>query len=233
MNASLIADLERSGMCVMRGAMPPSAIEALRVEMERVTAGRSVAGLRDVERLSEAISELARSPQILGLATAILGPEATPVRVLFFDKTPQKNWPVLWHQDVTIAVQETADLEGYGPWSLKDGRPHVQPPLDVLEAMISLRIHVDDVAEGNGALEVILGSHVQGVLSRESIDALTAEEVVTCSIRAGDVMVMRPLLLHASARAENPSHRRVIHVEYCAVVLPTPLQWSSNLASRG
>ena len=133
---------------------------------------------------------------------------------------------MLWHQDLTIAVRESADLEGYGPWSVKDDRPHVQPPLEILERMVSLRIHLDNADADNGALKVIAGSHTRGVLSSAAIEALKAQEIVTCDVQAGDVMVMRPLLLHASGRALRPDHRRVIHIEYCAQALPAPLQWS-------
>jgi hypothetical protein len=36
---------------------------------------------------------------------------------------------------------------------------------------------------------------------------------------------MRPLLLHASASARVPGHRRVIHLEYAAESLPDGLEW--------
>ncbi len=85
------------------------------------------------------IAEFAITPKVLGLLTTILGIEPFPVRSIFFDKTPEANWLVPWHQDLSIAVKQRVDLPGYGPWSTKDGVPHVQPPVEILESMIAVR----------------------------------------------------------------------------------------------
>jgi hypothetical protein len=37
---------------------------------------------------------------------------------------------------------------------------------------------------------------------------------VDCLVGAGGVVAMRPLLLHASSKAESDRPRRVIHIEY-------------------
>jgi hypothetical protein len=171
------------------------------------------------------VKDWACAPPLLGMIESAFSTRFRPVRVIFFDKTAGKNWPVAWHQDRTIAVTQQADeLEGYGPWSLKAGVVHVQPPIAVLESMITLRIHLDDTPGGNGALRVVPGSHLHGFVTSENFPGRETE-VVCCEAEAGDVLAMRPLLLHSSPRSVTPSHRRVLHVEYAAVDLPAPMDW--------
>ena len=100
------------------------------------------------------------------------------------------------------------------------------------EAMIPLRWHLDDCDESNGALRVISGSHRRGRLSAGQITEIRkTEKEVTCSIRAGDVLLMRPLLLHASSQATVPRHRRVVHVEYATQALADGLDWAETVVS--
>jgi len=155
-----------------------------------------------------------------------LNGDAFPVRALFFDKVPDANWKVPWHQDITIAVRERIDTLGFSGWSEKDGVPHVHPPEHVLNEMLSLRIHLDDCGQDNGPLRVLPGTHNKGVLGSEGIEfhKLQNAEVI-CNAKAGDVLAMRPLLLHASSPAKSPSHRRVIHIEYACSPLPAGLNW--------
>ena len=172
------------------------------------------------------VAEVARSEKMLGLVRPYTGELAKPVRAIYFDKSAGANWLVAWHQDLTIAVEERVDVAGFGPWSVKDGVPHVQPPVELLEKMLAARIHLDDFDESNGALRVLPGTHRLGRLSSEEIQRLRAEKQETvCSARAGDVMLMRPLLLHASGKSDGNGHRRVLHIEYAGTELPGGLRW--------
>lgn len=85
----------------------------------QVDAGGARAGVRDVLRREEAFQDLADSPAVRSIVEPILGPAAFVVRSILFDKTPDANWDVVWHQDVTIAVQERHEVAGFGPWSMK------------------------------------------------------------------------------------------------------------------
>jgi len=134
-------------------------------------------------------------------------------RSILFDKTPEENWPVAWHQDLTIALRGQADVPGYGPWSIKEGAPHVQPPTALLENMVTLRIHLDDTPAGNGALAVIPGSHLHGRTPANGVAARVQGPVI-CECRTGDVLMMSPLILHSSKRAVAPRRRRIVHFEY-------------------
>ena len=129
-------------------------------------------------------------------------------------------------QDLSLAVRARAQVSGFGPWSTKDGIPHVQPPVELLEQMLTVRLHLDDANDSNGALRVLPGSHRLGRLSAERIQQLRREQCdILCSASAGDGLLMRPLLLHASSRSTSLLHRRVLHVEYAAFTLPDELQW--------
>jgi ectoine hydroxylase-related dioxygenase (phytanoyl-CoA dioxygenase family) len=160
---------------------------------------------------------------------AVLGRGARVVRGILFDKTEDANWKVPWHQDVTIAVTRRVEAEGFGPWSQKAGVLHVQPPASVLERMVSVRLHLDDCPKENGALRVIAGSHSGGKLGENLIQELAEGSAsVICAMRRGGVLMMRPLLLHASSASSIPGHRRVIHLDYAAVDLPSGMDWAAN-----
>jgi ectoine hydroxylase-related dioxygenase (phytanoyl-CoA dioxygenase family) len=174
--------------------------------------------------------ELAGSPAIRHLIEPVLGAECYPVRGILFDKVPGANWKVPWHQDVTIAVQNRIEAEGFGPWSIKVDVLHVQPPAAVLEQMLSLRLHLDPCGEGNGALRVIPGSHRWGRIAEGKIPSIReASHEHACLLGIGDVLLMRPLLLHASSASCVPDHRRVIHLDFAAAQLPPGMGWFSEL----
>lgn len=182
-----------------------------------------------IRNLLEAVPEvqvLARSDPVRAVVETVLGPAAFAVRGILFDKTPAANWKVAWHQDLTIAVREPKETPGFGPWSTKAGIPHVQPPVEILQRMLAVRIHLDDCGPANGPLWVIPGSHRSGRLRSGQI-ARWREAVpqVACTSSRGGVLFMRPLLLHASSPATVPRHRRVVHLEFAAEELPHGLQW--------
>jgi len=177
------------------------------------------------------IARLAASPTLRQFATAALGDSCFAVRALFFDKTPDANWRVIWHQDLTVATQQRADVPNYGPWTAKAGVPHVQPPADILEHMLAVRVHLDPCTSDNGPVRVISGTHRLGRLTAGAIERIRAKETESiCLASEGAVLAFRPLLLHASSPAAHPAHRRVIHIEYAARELVPPLVWHRQVA---
>jgi ectoine hydroxylase-related dioxygenase (phytanoyl-CoA dioxygenase family) len=216
------AGFDGDGFAVSRGVAPTPLV----VRLARMLPPAPRAGVRNLTAISPVARELAGEPAVRSLAGAVLGPGAIVARAILFDKTPDANWAVPFHQDSTIAVRERIDVEGFGPWSIKEGLPHVQPPAHILERMVTIRIHVDPCDESNGPLVVLPGSHAHGLLNDADVARwkATARQVVCCA-DAGDAVVMRPLLLHASPRASNPSRRRVVHLEFAAGPLPGGLQW--------
>lgn len=162
---------------------------------------------------------------------AVLGTGSFAVRAVFFDKIVDANWSLGWHQDSVIAVQDRRDVADFVGWSNKAGVWQVQPPAEVLAKMIAVRLHLDDNRANNGPLRVLPDSHRFGWLDDE-IDRWKADvPEVVCDVRAGDAVVMRPLLLHASAKSDVPCHRRVIHIEYACADLPGGLQWRDQIGA--
>jgi len=150
------------------------------------------------------------------------------VKSIYFDKPGTSNWFVSYHQDLTITVDRKEKIAGFGPWTVKQDQFAVQPPVNILENMFTMRIHLDDTDENNGALKVIPGSHLKKIYRPETID-WSVEKETTCCVPKGGVMVMKPLLLHASGRTVNGRNRRVLHIEFCNKELPAPLTWAERL----
>lgn len=221
------------GWSLVPGLVDPADLDALRtaadlaVQNPQARSRRGSAyGLRNLLQMMPAARELAWSAILLDRVRSVLGPEAKPVKGILFDKTEQANWAVPWHQDLAIAVQERRAVPGYEAWSEKDGVPHVQPPSEVMEQILALRVHLDDCPAENGALKIIPGSHAQGRLADADVEHWrTTVPAVTCIAQAGDALFMRPLLLHSSGVATQPCRRRVLHFEYTAVQLPGGLKY--------
>lgn len=185
-----------------------------------------VPGMRNLLEAVPEVARLARDPRVRGIAESVLGPDCAAVRGILFDKMPEANWKVAWHQDLTIGVKKRVEVAGFGPWSVKAGVDSVQPPTDVLERMITIRLHLDDCREDNGPLRVIPGSHGFGRLDAPAIAEWRSRgPVISTAVPAGAALVMRPLLLHASSPAASPHHRRVVHLDFAGCALPGGLEW--------
>lgn len=148
------------------------------------------------------------------------------IKAIYFDKPPNANWIVPWHQDLTIVTNQKKEIEGYSKWRLKNGKYYVQPPLTILENIVTIRLHLDDCTAENGALKVIEGSHRNGI--DQKLD-FTKEKPVICEVKKGGVLVMKPLIYHASKRTENNLNRRVIHLEFTNQVLPKGLVYGERI----
>ncbi len=229
--------LEENGFAIVDAVLPREQIVALTALVEEATRraehtrGGQAYALREVFDCLPRMPELVASPAFAQLLEPVLGQGYFAVRGLLFDKIPQANWKVPWHQDLTIAVRQRIEAPGFGPWSVKNNLPHVQPPTEVLEKMLTLRLHLDDCHADNGALRVLPGTHHQGKLSATQIQAARQDgEEVVCEVPAGGVLLMRPMLLHASSPASVPSHRRVLHFDFAAQELPHGLQWHCHIS---
>ena len=161
------------------------------------------------------VAELAEHAALLRVARGLLGRDALPFRATFFDKSPNSNWLVSWHQDTALPLTARTETPGWGPWSTKDGIIYAHAPADALEKVLALRIHLDDSTSTNGPLRVLPRTHRMGVLTDAEIHASSKETgEVECAVAAGGVVVMRPLVIHASSKSESGLPRRVLHIEY-------------------
>ncbi|KAB1230600.1 phytanoyl-CoA dioxygenase family protein [Chryseobacterium viscerum] len=174
------------------------------------------------------IRNLVFNDNIQKVVKEIFGEKYFVVKSIYFDKPETSNWYVAYHQDLTISVDKKLDLPDFGPWTTKKNQFAVQPPLDILENIYTIRIHLDDTDENNGALKVVPKSHAKGIYRPETID-WTVETEEICNVEKGGIMIMKPLTLHGSNRTTNGKKRRVIHIEFSDMELPEVLQWSERM----
>jgi ectoine hydroxylase-related dioxygenase (phytanoyl-CoA dioxygenase family) len=229
-------EIEVRGFIVISGVLDSATVDRVIEELRSIPRtnatkerGGSYFGIRNLLSIAPYVCELANSPSIRSIVDPLLGKQARVVRGIFFDKTPEANWKVPWHQDLTIAVRQRKEAVGFNCWTQKAGTIHVQPPTSVMEGILTLRLHLDDTNEDSGALKVLPGSHTYGRLSPTAIQRTRREKPsFVCAAKKGDVLVMRPLLLHSSSVSSNASHRRVVHLEYAPMDLPGGLEWSQS-----
>jgi len=224
-----LTQVESDGFAILRDVLTPAevsrALSLLNAYSSQLSAVGK-AGARDVLDSIPDLRQFAWHPNVRTIVHQVLGEAAFLVRATLFDKTAITNWKVPWHQDLTIAVKDREDVAGYGPWSVKAGVRHVQPPSEVLERMITVRLHLDPCGERNGALRVMPGSHRVGRINQNHVaDYLCMHATTLCSAQPGDALVMRPLLLHASSASARPMHRRVLHFDYAVGTLAGGLKW--------
>jgi len=215
--------VDRDGFAIIERCVASTVLDQLQAALP--SAGEQ-AGLRNILTDRPVVRDFAKSAPIRAAVEAILGPNCFAVRGLLFDKTPDANWKVAWHQDLTIAVRQRRNVDGFSAWSMKDDVLHVQPPTSILEHMLALRLHLDDCHEENGPLRVLRGSHRDGRLDASAFDRWKATVPETrCIVDRGGVVLMRPLLLHASSVSKEVTHRRVVHLEFANCELPGGLEW--------
>lgn len=174
------------------------------------------------------VVDLVFTDKLKTLIREVIGDHCFVVKSIYFDKPETSNWYVAYHQDLTISVDKKSELENFGPWTTKQNQFAVQPPIAFLENITTIRIHLDDTDERNGALRVVPKSHLKQIYRPETID-WSKETETTCCVEQGGVMLMKPLTLHSSRRTINNKKRRVIHMEFSSMELPMELNWAERI----
>jgi ectoine hydroxylase-related dioxygenase (phytanoyl-CoA dioxygenase family) len=221
--------LDINGFAIIKNSIDDQTIENLLEELANLPINKrnkDVYGVRKLLEISPKVSEFSESVIVREIVEKYLGKDAKVVRAIYFDKTPKANWKVPWHQDLTISVQQRQETKGFTAWTVKDKVHHVQPPIEILERMLTLRFHLDDADETNGALKILPNTHKFGRLNATKISELKSNNTATlCKVKKGDCLLMKPLVLHSSSAGLSPKNRRVIHLEISADVLPNGLQF--------
>lgn len=216
-------NIQREGAQLFRVALSLAQLS----ELERALSDqpRDHAGVR-LSGIPELRPCLSPAGPVGHVAASILGPESLPVRAILFDKNADQNWSLGWHQDRTIAVRQRVDIDGFGPWSVRSGMVHVEPPFDLLASMVTVRVHLDAVPEKNAPLLAAPGSHKQGRIPTSEIPEVVRQcGIITCLAAAGDIWLYAAPILHASDAASQPAHRRVLQIDYAVGQLPGGLEW--------
>jgi len=230
---SFLTELAIQGYALLNNGLEETVIQALIDSITPIVQGTGVHqrqlqtfAIRNLFNVIPETRSILENSAVIDLAKAVLGERAQVTRAIFFDKLPSANWKVAWHQDLTITVKEKNDVRDFINWSMKAGIPHVQAPASVLERVLTLRVHLDDTDESNGALRVLPGTHQYGILTAAEIGQFSENRPsVTCKVSRGGILAMSPLLLHASSPGSKPNHRRVVHLEFSALQLPEGLKW--------
>lgn len=221
---SIAETLASQGFVILPGFLDASELQQLRQACQPIS---DQYGVRQVLQNYPGIRQALNWDKLHTLLRTLDMANAQTVRSIFFNKNAEHNWLVSWHQDMTICVAQKTELSGYGKWTYKKEVHYVEPPAEVLEAMLTCRIALDDAGAENAALKVIAGSHTSGKLEEQQIQDISLSTThETCAMRAGDCLLMKPLLLHASDKARLATQRRVLHLEFSASKLPPPLQWA-------
>lgn len=207
--------LEDEGYELQTSGLAPSELDVLAAALPTVERG----GVRSLLEVPE-VQHIARRLR------ALAGEHFFAVRALLFDKGLESNWALGWHQDSSVAVVERREVDGFGSWTVKGGVTHAIAPARLLERMVTLRLHLDACGAEAGPLRVVVGSHREGRLDdagiARAVDRLPEH---TCHAARGDVLIFKPLLIHASSSATASLRRRVLQLELSADALPGGLAW--------
>lgn len=206
---------QEPGFEIVPEAFDRAAMSSIVEALERADIHRSRAGIRNILRI-DAIRSFASDDRLMNFAQAALGENAFPFRATLFDKSPRSNWLVVWHQDTALPLRDRRDVSGWGPWSVKEGVICAHAPASALEQVLAIRVHLDNSNAENGSLRVLPGTHTSGVLTDDVIHDLASRiSAVNVYVAAGGVLLMSPLLVHASSKINpNAEPRRVLHIEY-------------------
>lgn len=199
-------------------------ITSLDVSHSAVMANKDLFAIRGVCSILPELLPIVWTPSLRALVSRYCGDHTFLTKSIYFDKPASSNWFVALHQDISISVKRRHEIDGFSGWPSKRGVIGVIPPPNFLQRTLTVRIHFDDTDGSNGALRVIPKSHLQGI--RKGRTDVTEE--VTCSVDAGGAMLMRPLLMHASSRSTTDKPRRVLHLEFNDLELPSPLHWAER-----
>jgi ectoine hydroxylase-related dioxygenase (phytanoyl-CoA dioxygenase family) len=209
--------IEEQGFAIVPSVLSTRELIPILVSLADLEPPRGKAGMRHVVN-HPTVKVVAQNPRLLEMAQAVLGSAAFAFRATLFDKTPEGNRLLSWHQDTALPVQEHVEATGWTGFGEKEGVLYAQAPASVLEQVLALRLHLDDCSEQNGPLRVIPGTHGLGILSEAEVERhATYDDPVDCLAARGTVVAMRPLIVHASSRSRSQAPVRVLHIEYAAV----------------
>lgn len=212
--------LETSGYQLLPSAFTADVLEKLR-DSAFIPGSPGERCLLDLEPVKQAAAAIKK----LLVLSEILPEQAVAIQAIAFDKSTDSNWKVPWHQDLMFPLSKAPETSGYATPSLKQGIHYARPPAEILGELLAARLHIDECDAENGPLRVSPGSHLHGMIPTDEIPQWVARQTpVTCSAKIGEILLMRPLLLHASSQATAPKHRRVLHFVYHSG-RPVPEPW--------
>ncbi len=232
-----INEINSEGFTIIDNVYSENEIEKIISEIEKVTENetenatfRKSEDLFAIRQFHKEIPETLKyifNQNLREIIKSNFGENYFITKSIYFDKPEKSNWFVAYHQDLTISVDKKVEIENFENWTTKQNQFAVQPPKEILEQNFTIRINKDNTTKENGALKVVNKSHRKGIVRTESI--IVENEIETiCEVEKGGIMIMKPLLFHASNKTTNNERRRVIHIEFSNIKLPRELEWSER-----
>ena len=166
--------------------------------------GEGPGAVREWHMASRWLYDVCSAPALLEIVEGLLGPSFYLWGSQFFAKSPHSSSTVAWHQD------------GYY-W-----------PLAPLHESVTAWLAFEDVDEGNGAMQVIPGSHRAGLLQHrkhvsESVLTLeledgtfSADDAVSLNLVAGQTSFHHDSIVHGSPANASDRDRVGLTVRYSA-----------------
>lgn len=232
-----IAEINSEGFTIINDIYSENEIEKLISLIEDVTENDSenatfrksqdLFAIRQFHKEAPETLDFIFNENLKGIIESNFGSGYFITKSIYFDKPEKSNWFVAYHQDLTISVNKKMEAANFENWTVKQNQFAVQPPKEILEDNFTIRIHIDKTTKDNGALKVINNSHSKGILRIENLNFETEKETI-CEVEKGGIMIMKPLLFHASNKTTNNERRRVIHIEFSKQQLPAGLEWSEG-----
>lgn len=232
-----INEINSEGFAIIDNVYSESEIEKIISEIEKVTEKetenstfRKSEDLFAIRQFHKEIPETLKyifNQNLREIIRSNFGENYFITKSIYFDKPEKSNWFVAYHQDLTISVDKKVETENFENWTTKQNQFAVQPPKEILEQNFTIRIHIDKTTKENGALKVLNKSHKNGIVRTENIEFINETETI-CEVEKGGIMIMKPLLFHASNKTTNNERRRVIHIEFSNQKLPNELEWSEK-----
>ncbi|NHN25714.1 phytanoyl-CoA dioxygenase family protein [Flavobacterium jejuense] len=230
-----VEEVQTNGYAIVEGVFSSNEIEAIRKEIERESdssketfrKSKDLFAIRQFLKEIHSVEKLLFNATLKNILENFFDKNYFVVKSIYFDKPEESNWFVAYHQDLTISVDKKVEIEGFSNWTIKQNQFSVQPNKEILKNIVTIRIHLDDTNEENGALKIIPKSHEEGIVRLDTFDFKNHKEI-SCNVRKGGIMIMKPLLFHASNKTTNKERRRVIHLEFSKSNLPKELSWSEQ-----
>lgn len=212
-------ELEEKGFSIVERVFNENELQTLVQLIEKNSSDFSIRQL--VNRVPEIQEVIFKNQSFRKLFDSICDENYFLSKAIYFNKPSKSNWFVGYHQDMSISVKEKIESCDYTNWTQKKDQLGVIPPQDILDSIVTIRIHLDDTDEDNGALKVIESSHKKGIIRiDEDFQKTKYGEEVVCNVIKGGVMLMKPLLLHSSSKSISKDDRRVIHLEFSNQEIP-------------